>query len=115
MKLTGIAAGFVAAGCVIAFSAGGALAQDGKAIYAKDCAKCHGDSGAGDGPSAKSLKDKPANWATGGLKDYDDAKIAEITKKGGKAVGKSAGMPAAPKLSDDDVKAVVAYVKTLKK
>ena len=115
MKLTGIAAGFVAAGCVIAFTAGGALAQDGKAIYTKDCVKCHGEAGAGDGPSAKGLKDKPANWGAGGLKDYDDAKLIEITKKGGKAVGKSAGMPASSKLSDDEVKAVVAYVKTLKK
>jgi len=115
MKLTGVMTGFVAAACVIGFTAGSALAQDGKAIYMKDCAKCHGESGAGDGPSAKSLKDKPGNWGTGGLKDYDDAKIAEITKKGGKAVGKSAGMPASSKLSDAELQSVVAYVKTLKK
>ena len=112
---TAVVAGIVAAACVIGFTAGSALAQDGKAIYMKDCVKCHGESGAGDGPSAKSLKDKPANWTAGGLKDYDDAKILEITKKGGKAVGKSVGMPASTKLSDAEVQSVVAYVKTLKK
>lgn len=115
MRVTGVMAGVVAAACVIGFSVAGASAQDAKAIYAKDCAKCHGDSGAGDGPQAAKLKDKPANWTAGGLKDYDDAKLAEVIKKGGRAIGKSAAMPASPKLSDDEVKAVVAYVKTLKK
>jgi mono/diheme cytochrome c family protein len=107
--------GFVAAVCVVGFSAGTVFAQDAKAIYAKDCAKCHGDSGAGDGAMAAKLKDKPSNWTAGGLKDYDDAKLAEIIKKGGKAVGKSPAMPASPKLSDDDVKALVALAKSMKK
>jgi cytochrome c553 len=115
MRLTRIATGFLAAACVLVFAAGGAFAQDAKAIYAKDCAKCHGDSGAGDGPQAAKLKDKPANWTAGGLKDYDDAKLAEVIKKGGRGIGKSAAMPASPKLSDDEVKALVAHVKSLKK
>jgi mono/diheme cytochrome c family protein len=115
MRVSTVVGGFVAAACVIGFAATGALAQDAKAIYAKDCAKCHGDSGAGDGPQAAKLKDKPANWASGGLKDYDDAKLADVIKKGGRAVGKSAAMPASPKLSDADVQGLVAYVKTLKK
>jgi mono/diheme cytochrome c family protein len=109
--------GFVTAACVFGVMAGGALAQDGKAIYAKDCAKCHGDAGAGDGAMGQKLKDKPSDWTKGGggLKDLDDAKIAESIKKGGAAVGKSRAMPAYPKLSDAEVQSVVAYVKTLKK
>jgi len=114
---TAVVAGFVAAACVVGFTAGSALAQDGKAIYQKECAKCHGDAGAGDGAMGQKLKDKPSNWAAGGggLKDMDDAKITESIKKGGGAVGKSRAMPAYPKLSDAEVQSVVAYVKTLKK
>ena len=114
---TAVVAGFVAAACVVGLTAGSALAQDGKAIYQKECAKCHGDAGAGDGAMGQKLKDKPTNWSAGGggLKDMDDAKITESIKKGGGAVGKSKAMPAYPKLSDAEVQSVVAYVKTLKK
>jgi mono/diheme cytochrome c family protein len=114
---TAVVAGFVAAACLVGFTAGSALAQDGKAIYQKECAKCHGDGGAGDGAMGQKLKDKPTNWTAGGggLKDLDDAKITESIKKGGGAVGKSKAMPAYPKLSDAEVQSVVAYLKTLKK
>jgi high-affinity iron transporter len=116
MKLIGLAAGLVAAACLVGFTVSGALAQDAKAIYAKDCAKCHGDSGAGDGPMGQKLKDKPHDWTKGeGLSGLDDAKIAESIKKGGKAIGRSAAMPPFSKLSDDDVKGLVAFVKSLKK
>lgn len=33
-----------------------------KADYTKKCAKCHGQSGRGDGPKASQLKDEPANF-----------------------------------------------------
>ena len=113
---TAVVAGFVAAACVVGFT-GSALAQDGKAIYQKECAKCHGDAGGGDGAMGQKLKDKPTNWTAGGggLKDMDDAKITESIKKGGGAVGKSKAMPGNSKLSDADVTNLVAYVKTLKK
>ena len=114
---TVVVAGLVAAACLVGFTAGSALAQDGKAIYQKECAKCHGDGGAGDGAMGQKLKDKPSNWAAGGggLKDLDDAKIAESIKKGGVAIGRSKAMPPNSKLSDADVANLVAYVKTLKK
>jgi len=116
MRSTRIAAGFLAVACAVAFSATGAFAQ-GADIYKKECAKCHGDAGAGDGAMGAKLKDKPSDWTKGGggLKDLDDAKIAESIKKGGKGIGKSPAMPAYPKLSDDEVKALVAHVKSLKK
>jgi mono/diheme cytochrome c family protein len=108
---------------VAGLSVSGVLAQAkgdaaaGKAIYDKECAKCHGDKGAGDGAIGQKLKEKPTNWAGGGggLKGMDDQKISDSIKKGGKAVGKSASMPAYPKLSDAEVANVVAYVKTLQK
>ena len=99
-------------------SATGAAAADlkaGAAIYGKQCVICHGKAGAGDGPTAANLKEKPANWTAGGLKAMDDTQIAEITKKGGKAMGKSVAMPAYPKLSDTDLENLVAYVRSLAK
>jgi mono/diheme cytochrome c family protein len=116
MRLTGVVAGVVAAACMVGF-AGTASAQDAKAVYQKECAKCHGDAGAGDGAMGQKLKDKPSNWAAGGggLNGLDDAKIFDSIKKGGGAIGKSKAMPAYPKLSDAEVQGLVAYVKSLKK
>ncbi len=117
MRLRIFLSGIVATACIVGFTAGGASAQDAKAIYEKECVKCHGASGAGDGAMGQKLKEKPTDWTKGGggLKDMDDAKIAETIKKGGGAVGKSKGMPAYPKLSDSEVTGLVAFVKSLKK
>src|SRR5437773_12100610 len=105
---------------VAGLSVSGVLAQGkgdaaaGKAVFDKECAKCHGNAGAGDGPQGQKLKDKPSNWTAGGggLKGMDDAKIFESIHKGGKAVGKSPAMPGYSKLSEKEVWDVVAYVKT---
>src|SRR6185436_16197536 len=113
----------VAATFVAGLSVAGVLAQGkgdaaaGKAIFDKECAKCHGAAGAGDGPQGQKLKDKPSNWTAGGggLKGMDDQKIFESIHKGGKAVGKSPAMPGYSKLSEADVWNVVAYVKSLQK
>jgi len=118
MRFTGLVAGVVAAVSVVGFTAGAAFAQDAKAIYQKECAKCHGDAGAGDGAMGQKLKDKPTDWTKGGgggLKDMNDQQVYEAIAKGGGAVGKSKAMPSYPKLSEADVWNVVAYVKSLKK
>jgi mono/diheme cytochrome c family protein len=117
MKLMAVAGGLVVAACVLGLTASGAVADDAKAIYQKDCAKCHGDAGAGDGAMGQKLKDKPSDWTKGGggLKDLDDTKIAEAIKSGGTAIGRSKAMPPFKKLSDADVQGLVAYVKALKK
>lgn len=36
----------------------------GKKLYAANCASCHGEKGAGDGPAGAALNPKPANLAT---------------------------------------------------
>lgn len=41
---------------------------DGKEVYKKYCAPCHGEEGKGDGPVAKSLLPKPRNFTTGAYK-----------------------------------------------
>lgn len=91
--------------------------QAGEVLYRKECAKCHGTTGAGEGPQGQKLKEKPSNWTAGGggLQGMDDQAIFRSIAEGGRAVGKSKGMPAYPKLSDADVWNLVAYVKSLVK
>ncbi len=91
-----------------------AVAQDAKAAYDKNCVSCHGAAGKGDGAAAKMLKPPPTDYATA-LKGKSDADIAKVIKEGGKAVGKSASMPPyGSKMSDDQIKGVVDYIKGLK-
>lgn len=90
------------------------FADDAKPVYEKNCKSCHGDAGKGDGPAAKMLKPPPQDFAAA-LKGKSDADTAKIIKEGGKAVGKAASMPAyGAKLSDDQIKGMVEYIKGLK-
>jgi cytochrome c553 len=99
---------------LIAVPAAVAFAGDAKALYEKDCAKCHGSDGKGDTKMGKKL----------GAKDYTDAKVqAELKDDAGfKAIkdglkDKEAKvlMKPAEGTSDDDIKALVAYMRTFKK
>ena len=89
-------------------------AADGKATYEKDCAKCHGTDGKGETKMGKKL----------GAKDYTDAKVqAALTdeqavkaiKEGFKDKAGKSLMKPAEGLSDADIKAVAAYMRTFKK
>ncbi len=99
---------------VLASSALVARAADGKALYDKECARCHGLDGKGETKMGKKY----------GAKDYTDAKVqtelkdeqaAKAIKEGLKdKTGKSL-MKASEGLSDADVNALVAYMRTFKK
>jgi cytochrome c553 len=99
---------------VLVIPAVAARAADAKAAYAKDCAKCHGEDGKGETKMGKKL----------GAKDYTDAKVqAEFKDDAGfKAIkeglkdkdGKTLMNPAEG-TSDEDIKALVAYMRTFKK
>ena len=109
---TGVAA-VGAAALLAGVLAHAANADDGKQIYDKNCQACHGPGGKGDGPAGKMLKPAPGDFATA-VKGKGDADIAKVIKEGGKAVGKSAVMPAyGTKLSDEQVQLLVKYVKEL--
>src|SRR5215510_3257800 len=94
----------VAAMALVAVSA---RAADGKALYDKECAKCHGADGKGETKMGKKM----------GAKDYSDPKVQDALKdeaafkavkegykdKDGKVI-----MKPAEGVSDDDIKAVIA-------
>lgn len=93
-------------------------AAKGGALYAQRCAMCHGDKGAGDGALAATLPEgqKPRNLTAGANKyATDDAKLKEVIKKGGAAVGLSVLMPAQADLSDEQLGDLVAFISSLKK
>jgi mono/diheme cytochrome c family protein len=95
-------------------SALSSLAADGKENYDKSCASCHGKDGKGDTKMGKKegVKDYADAKSWEGL---DDAKAFKSVKEGMKEGDKVKMKPFADKLSDDDIKAVITYMRTLKK
>lgn len=93
---------------VIASTASTAFAQSGADTFKSKCQMCHGADGQGDTPAGKSMKVLPFNRPDV-VKMSDDDLIA-ITTNG------KAKMPAYKgKLTDAQIKDVVAYIRTLQK
>src|ERR1035437_1225676 len=90
-----------------------ASAADVEENWAKSCAKCHGPDGKGDTKMGKKLEIKAFTDAKyqASLKDDAMLKASEEGVKDGETVR----MKAVEGLSDEEMKALVAYVRTLKK
>ena len=100
----------------LALLVGGAVsvrAADAKENWEKNCAKCHGPEGKGDTKMGKKLE----------IKDLTDAKVQASLKdedmfkaiKEGVKDGEKIRMKAAEGLSDEEMKALVTYVRAFKK
>jgi len=91
-----------------------ARAADAKTNWANNCAQCHGTSGKGDTKMGKMLNamdlTDPKKQAS-----FTDAKATAAIKDGIKQNGKTTMKAFGGKLTDDEIKALVAYVRTLKK
>ena len=89
-------------------------AADAKANWDANCVQCHGKTGAADTKMGKQLNAKdltdPKVQAA-----FSDSKATESIKNGVKENGKTTMKAFAGKLTDDEIKALVAYVRTLKK
>lgn len=100
---------------VVGFAAAlNASAADAKENWETQCAKCHGAEGKGDTKMGQKL----------GARDFTDAKVqADIKddaafkalKEGLKSADDKTLMKPFEQLTDDELKALVAYVRTLKK
>ena len=98
-------------GCAAAMTAS---ADDAKANWDKSCAKCHGADGKGQTKMGQKL----------GIKDYTDPKIQadlkdddafKALKEGLKDADGKTLMKPVEGLSDDDIKALIAQVRSFKK
>jgi cytochrome c553 len=99
---------------VIGFAAVMTACADGKADWDKSCAKCHGEDGKGQTNIGKRL----------GVKDYSDSKVQDALtddaafkaiKEGYKDKDGKTVMRPTEGMSDSDIKALVAYMRTFKK
>jgi mono/diheme cytochrome c family protein len=92
-------------------------AAKGAALYAANCASCHGAAGAGDGPAGAALVPKPARHDDGVyMNALTNEHLFKVVKLGGPAVGKSPMMaPWGGMLSDAQIWDLVAFVRTLAK
>lgn len=90
-----------------------AVLERGKALYKANCAACHGESGKGDGPGAGVLKPPPRDHTDKAfMSTLTDKQIWDVIKMGGAMRGKPL-MPSHPQFKDDDLHALVAYVRSL--
>ena len=91
---------------MIIASSGAAFGADAGALWAQNCASCHGKDGSGSTAMGKKLAVKDYTKEQG----FSDAEATNAIKNGKGKMKAYKG-----KLSDADVKALVAYVRTLKK
>jgi len=90
-----------------------AHAADAKELWDKNCKKCHGEDGKGKTTMGKKF----------GVKDYTSAKVQEelkdnemvkAIKEGVKKDDQPRMQPFADKLSSDEIKSLVAYIRKFK-
>ena len=89
-------------------------AADALANWTKHCASCHGKDGKGQTKAGKmaGVKDQTDAQYQAGLKDE---KMFTSVKEGLKEEGKDKMKPFKDKLSDDEIKALIAHLRSLKK
>lgn len=103
----------IAIGLLAAF-AGACMAADVKENWEKNCQKCHGADGKGNTKMGRQS----------GVKDYTDPKVQEelkdenaikVIKEGIVEKGKKKMDPYKDKLTDEEIKALIAYIRAFKK
>ncbi len=82
--------------------------EDGAALFKKSCAPCHGPTGNGDTAMGKKLGVKALNSAE--AQKLTDEQLKQVISKGKGKMPSFGG-----KFTPDQLKAVIAFIRTLKK
>lgn len=80
----------------------------GKVVYVKECASCHGDKGKGDGPAAKDLEKKPGDLTLSKTQEQSDGALFWKITEGNKPMASYEKT-----LSEEDRWHVINYLRTL--
>ena len=103
--------GAVMSSCFALFAARGA---DPKTNWSNNCMQCHGPDGSASTAMGKALNAKDLTSAQI-QSSFTDAEAAAAIKDGVTKDGMTRMIAFGGKLSDDEIKALVTYVRTLKK
>ena len=87
-----------------------ASVKSGEAVYKKNCASCHGKTGLGDGPKAKTLETFSGNFSSAEYQKETDGTIFYQIKFGRDEMPKYD-----KKLEDTEMWDIVNFIRTLKK
>jgi cytochrome c553 len=99
---------------VFGFAAALASAAEPKELWTASCARCHGADGKGQTNMGKRLNCKDYSDASVQAALTDDAAFKAIKEGFKTSEGKTVMRPA-QNMSDDDIKGLVAYMRTFKK
>jgi cytochrome c oxidase cbb3-type subunit III len=108
-----LAIGFLC--CSLAISSWLFAAEKTAALFQELCSVCHGVGGKGDGPNARGLEPKPADFTNCKTmaKDSDEV-LLKIIKGGGQSVGRSTVMPAwGEALSEQQIDELIKFIRGL--
>ena len=84
--------------------------EEGRAIYERHCADCHGPEGRGDGKQAISLSPRPGNLVSAQTSAKSDQDLLKIIANGRPRTAMTGWNE---RLSDDEQRAVLAYIRSL--
>jgi mono/diheme cytochrome c family protein len=100
---------YAALGCLAASIVTPAFSQGtGADTYKAKCAMCHGAGGLGDTPAGKAMK--AASFKDPAIVKAPDSELIAAVKNGKNKMPAYAG-----KLTDDQIKSAIAYIRTLQK